>query len=326
MVSIQSNKASTIDEKIKHLIALRDECNSTNNISCINGFKFKIFVDDINSCIITLQLTCKNCGFIAKSERILINHKRSCIYIKEERVIKIKNKLLDRAYEKDLIDGKIPIDNEQDSERIQSLKNKNKNQQRYTDGKGYKNHIICFFITIKPAHCGVDTLIKIIDFINSTDYAPELLFYAFEQRSDNVENMGDGAHIHAIVKKSYSASVTKQYLYQATRKVNKFFDCVNSLNCIDVVDIRCSEHLNNVINYMKGIKTPEKMPVCNLNVQWRAKFNIRPFYNLDEKHVVIPEQVNETKFENSVCLIETCGNSKFCVVVVDGVKHRLPIV
>jgi hypothetical protein len=275
---------------------------------------------DIINTMTTIQNTCdfEGCGLIFNSSKAKANH----IILKHGSAhVRAIEKLKFEVDYNDMRTGKKSTGDPELNKKVKTLPKKGHRTRAPN-----KHNTLCFFVTIKPAKCDVDTLIKIIDFIKSTDYAPELLFYVFEQRADNLDNMGDGAHIHAIVKKSYSVSVTKKYLYQATRKVNKFFDCINSLNCIDVVDVRCSEHLNNVINYMKGIKKPEKMPVCNINVQWRAKFNIQPFYNLDEKHVVIPEQVNETKFENSVCLIETCGNLKFCVVVVDGVKHRFPIV
>lgn len=302
-------------ERSDALIILLDDMTNSKN-----GHNMDSLRDNIHKSLKTIQNTCKvpSCGLVFNSGKALSNH-----------MILKHNSACNRAIEKlkfdveynEMKSGKKSTGDVELNKRVQKLPKKGINKRG-----PYDNYILCFFVTIKPAQCDVNTLIKIIDFIKSTDYAPELLCYVFEQRADDIKNMGNGSHIHAIVKKTYSACVTKKYLYQAARKINKFFNCIDSLGCIDVVDIRCNEHLNNVINYMKGNKKPEKIPVCAINTAWRNKYKLDHFYNLDEKHVVIPEQVEETTFENSSCLIETCGNSKFCVVVVEGIKYRLPIV
>lgn len=300
------------------LIGLQNDLS----IGAYSGVAFDTLSQQISDHINSFLTKCDICGVQCKNSSSLGNHLISKHNNVPHRVIdKLKYDVEIDEYKS----GKKLTGDKELDDKIKKL------YEKKTNGKNkrgkYLDKTICYFVTIKPKNCTVDSLKKIIEFIktNSVANSPKLLYYVFEQRGETEKNMGTGGHIHCLVSNTCKPSLVKRCIFRASSKINKTEKCVGDESCIHVVSVESSSHLNNAINYMNGEKKPEKKQKCEINKIWRKSNNLMDFYNLDLDNTIIPKAVNNVTFEKSECCIERSGDEKFCNVVVDGVKYRVKL-
>jgi len=315
----EPNSKLSIHEKITHLNSLTSKILMSKFSS-----SFLEFVQTINNKISMLYATCEVCGIEFKSARAKENH-----------IITKHNSARDKAIEKlkyevelhEMKTGKKSTGDINLDEKVHIMKDEKVHEVKICKKTRGKNKIctLCYFVTINPTQCDLNILTDIVDNITDANYTPDILAYVYEQRSDKKENMGVGGHIHMLVKNTCKASLITRSIYRAICKLDRTHDYINSINCINVVEVKSDTQLKKFINYMKGKKSPDKMPVCAINTEWRKLNCVEQFYNLDTEHKIILEQLGDINFTKSECIIETCDNINTVVIVINGITHRLPV-
>lgn len=103
----------------------------------------------------------------------------------------------------------------------------------------------------------------------------EQCVYTFEQRGENINELGKGVHMHAIIwpGKSYSTSFCKHF----RDAVSNLVGCPNKH--IWIVKAK-GNWVNEKMNYLKGIKWDrEKDKKCAFDKEWRSAIGIQPWYS-----------------------------------------------
>lgn len=196
--------------------------------------------------------------------------------------------------------------------------NKNKNNFANKIKRGpYKQKQIIeyFFITLCPFNNNIKDLINIMDILLKRNNYFGFCSYVFEQRGDNIDNIGEGGHIHILCNKNIKKSV---FIYQLFKSIHKF--CNNESIDIKIIP-ECDR--NTVELYMQGHKTPSKMDKVRLDIIWRNNNNIKDnIFCIDNKTILKPLIFKQEKTE---CELFFIGDYKYIQVVINGETKLLKI-
>lgn len=191
--------------------------------------------------------------------------------------------------------------------RAKILNNKSKRGKYNVDKVKY------LFVTLNPDDC---TLVQLKNIINVIKYKYCIYSYVFEQRGDNIEHIGDGKHIHMILKKESTVSDMLRRLFSSLKKTNLFDD-------IQKIDIQKISDKDGVEHYMQGKKNPIKLPCYDITVMWRIRNKLKHIYVLREE---ISQYVAPLVIINDITATHiTVGSDEYIVIVKDGNKKCIKI-
>jgi len=100
-------------------------------------------------------------------------------------------------------------------------------------------------------------------------------YYVFEQRS-TIEGEYKGIHAHMYVSGSINKARLLSTLYTSLKTY------VGNQKHVDVKVLKTEKDVSNVIEYMNGSKSPEKLPKVANDEKFRSEYDLKPFYtNMD---------------------------------------------
>lgn len=139
------------------------------------------------------------------------------------------------------------------------------------------------FITIN-CHENI-TIMGLIKAINNFTRKRDVLswVYNFEQRSDNIDKMGNGLHCHMLMRNGYKYPCT--FRVELEKSFNLVCDAANSSILNQLV---CKpEHVKNRMKYISGNKkNADKCTKVAIDRKWRAIEGLRDFYEAENWEVV----------------------------------------
>jgi len=101
-------------------------------------------------------------------------------------------------------------------------------------------------------------------------------FYSYEQRSSTQENLGQGFHIHLLLKRNIKVPPNK-----VIRNSKNSFKKFTNVNNSQIFFYRwCpQEYLNDKVAYIKGNKTGEGKEIKHeMDIEWRQIMGLKEFY------------------------------------------------
>jgi hypothetical protein len=171
-----------------------------------------------------------------------------------------------------------------DATKLEIREGKIDNQKLIQIYEGYKKNIDnkfgnILFITINPRPDITleefrKSLIKFISKVWIEDY-----IYVMEQRGVTEEESGKGFHAHALIWKPDGKKS-----HEVIRETKNTFKNICSIDNPQILNIQnCKEEdINKRKNYMIGLKDlkydPTKQEKQNIDVGWRIRNNIEPYY------------------------------------------------
>lgn len=101
--------------------------------------------------------------------------------------------------------------------------------------------------------------------------------YAFEQRGETSATMGNGLHIHAIVK-AKTSKAPSQAIKEFYSTFKSYMESSRFVNCKKVLP----GTLTDVRAYIEGDKEDEKLPKVAIDRQMRTKYNLKQVFKLGD--------------------------------------------
>lgn len=133
------------------------------------------------------------------------------------------------------------------------------------------------FITVRPDPKKNITLKWLYDktfkYLKSKCVSDYLL--VFEQASECVSNMGQGLHVHFLIKSKY-----RKYCELRKHLRSTYFDCSDKLDfAINIKNCKTIHDVEKRKKYMLGAKDgQEKQQKVEIDKLWRQRWNIEDFY------------------------------------------------
>lgn len=189
----------------------------------------------------------------------------------------IKTAIKDKytQYYKKLIDEEqyehFPSYCEMELRKLHKLKVKADN---ITDIKQGNNSHAFFTVNFKPDCQDFENIHEVMnDFTTKCKFVKDDFMYAIEQRSEELESAGSGAHVHILFKKGDNAPSKIERAFK-----QKFFDkYVGNPAHLDYRYIT-SDKVEEKMSYILGIKKKEKMCKVLIDRQHRLHKNVKDFY------------------------------------------------
>lgn len=130
------------------------------------------------------------------------------------------------------------------------------------------------FVTVNPApDTDLNVMETVVDSWVKQKYI-ESVEYVYEQRGDSEETMGQGMHIHAIVKTNTKPSDFKKRVSQ------KFRNLVGSEKHVYITPIKNEKWLNDKKAYIRGDKNGDgKKEKTSIDRIWRENNYLKEIYN-----------------------------------------------
>lgn len=158
------------------------------------------------------------------------------------------------------------------------------------------------FITLSPKECEIEDLHTIIKNLRKKSWL-ELHSYTFEQRSETMDDMGLGKHIHMIIKNVLKAK---------SKIIQEFHNCIHKLCDKEKIDIKTldEESKENAEKYMQGLKIGEKYRSTLINAEWRKQNALKTIYIINKETKIIDMDVKKEE-------------KKYYEEVIDGVRYAI---
>lgn len=132
------------------------------------------------------------------------------------------------------------------------------------------------FITINPKP-GSD-LLRFMDTIEKAIHKKWIseYYYTLEQRSETEDNAGDGFHTHILLYRDGKRPSEISREFHST-----FKEYVGNTKHINIKYIPEKDY-DNVLAYIKGEKTDDKMEKVNIDRIWRSMMGLKQFYSSED--------------------------------------------
>lgn len=137
------------------------------------------------------------------------------------------------------------------------------------------NNSHCFFtVNFKPDSQDFENIEEVMnDFTSKSKFVKDDFIYSIEQRSEELESAGSGAHVHILFKKGDNAPSKIQRAFKT-----KFFDkYVGNPAHLDYRYIT-SDKVEEKVKYILGVKQKEKLPKVFVDREHRVKVGVKDFY------------------------------------------------
>jgi hypothetical protein len=169
-------------------------------------------------------------------------------------------------------------------------------------------------VTISPKQCEIEDLKKIVKELRKKEWFI-LLSYTFEQRSDDLENMGYGKHIHMIIINNKPPS---QVIESIHCKINKYCEKEK----IDIRLLQDDKEKERTEKYMQGLKLGDKYEKSKIDIEWRKKNNLDNIYIVrgETKKIMVDVEKVEKLYEE-----EIIDGELYALINKNGVIHRFKI-
>lgn len=137
-----------------------------------------------------------------------------------------------------------------------------------------------YWITFNPKEeITLAQMLKFTDKLLSKKWIQEA-FYSYEQRGENMAELGKGLHMHILIKRNnFKTTHAKREVYNTFKNLTGISEKVFADKCFKSIPYSWGQ---DKIDYLKGNKWDnEKEAKINMDVEFRKKNNLDIYYTYD---------------------------------------------
>lgn len=159
-------------------------------------------------------------------------------------------------------------------DELKKLHTLKKKADNITDIKQGNNSHCFFTINFKPDCQDFENIEEVMtDFTTKCKFVKDDFAYAIEQRSEEIDSAGQGAHVHILFKKGDNAPSKIERAFKS-----KFFDkYVGNPAHLDYRYITLDK-INEKLQYICGVKKKDKMPKVFVDREHRVNVKVKDIY------------------------------------------------